>query len=164
MAEAKHLAHSLVSLLADPRIGWFTPTITAIEDLTAEQAARVPAEGFNCVWSVINHMNYWQEYLLLGLRGEKTDRLKQEGKDNWQEPRPPYQDHTWQADRERLFAVNKELAEVVISFSDQALGEPYAPDKAERFVVIQGIIAHNCYHTNEIISIRHMLGYWLKKT
>jgi hypothetical protein len=27
-----------------------------------------------------------------------------------------------------------------------------------------GLIAHNGYHTCEIISIRHMLGLWLERT
>lgn len=164
MPEAKHLAHALTTLLSDPRGGWFTPAIIAIEDLTSEQAAKVPAYGFNSAWAVVNHMSYWMEYLLLGLRGEKTDKLKQAGKENWHVINPPYLEPRWHADKEQLFAINTELAGVVSNFSDQSLSEPYAPDKAERYLVIQGIIAHNCYHTNEIISIRHMNGFWLKKT
>ena len=164
MSEAKHLAESLVKLLSDPQGGWFTPVSVALEGLGAVEAAKVPGQGFNSVWSVVNHMTYWQDYLLHRLRGEKEHSWGQTNKGSWQALRQPYLEHEWIADRESLFATNKVLAAVVGSFSDEELTQPYAEDRAERYLVIQGIIAHNCYHTNEIISIRHMLGFWLKKT
>jgi hypothetical protein len=39
--------------------GLFTPVTVAIADLMAEQAARVPAERFNCVWAVVTHVRFW---------------------------------------------------------------------------------------------------------
>ena len=164
MSEAKHLADALVRLLTDAEGGWFTPLSVALEGLNAEQAAKVPGQGFNCVWSVVNHMTYWHDYLLQRLRGEKERMWGQSNKGSWQVIKQPYLEHEWIADRESLFATNKVLAAVVASFSDEEMDQPYSEGKSERHVVIQGIIAHNCYHTNEIISIRHMLGYWLKKT
>ena len=164
MSEAKHLADSLVKLLSDPEGGWFTPVIVALEGLSPDQAARSPGQGFNSVWSVVNHMTYWQEYLQHRLRGEKEHSWGQTSKGSWQVIKQPYLEHEWIADRESLFATSQVLAAVVGSFSDEELSQSYAEGRAERYLVIQGIIAHNCYHTNEIISIRHMLGFWLKKT
>jgi uncharacterized damage-inducible protein DinB len=164
MSEAQHLADSLVKLLSDPQGGWFTPASVALEGLSADQAGKVPGQGFNSVWAVVNHMTYWQEYLLQRLRGEKENLWGKSNKGSWQVLKPPYLEHEWIADRESLFATNKVLSAVVASFSDEELSQPYVKDKSERHQVIQGIIAHNCYHTNEIISIRHMLGFWLKKT
>ncbi len=164
MSEAEHLADALVRLLSNPEGGWFTPVSVALEGLSAEQAARVPAQGFNSVWMVVNHMTYWQDYLVHRLRGEREYSWKPSSKGSWQSIKQPYLEHEWGADRESLFATNKALAAVVGALSDEELNQPYDEGRSERHKVIQGIIAHNSYHTNEIISIRHMLGLWLKKT
>lgn len=164
MSEGNHLADAMVELLTNPEGGWFTPVIVAIQGLSAEQAAQVPAERFNSAWGVVNHMSYWLEYLLLRFRGEPVEKLKEQGREDWKPIEKPYTEEAWKADCDRLFAVNKELAELVKGLSDKELDESYAEGKAKRCQVIQGIIAHNCYHTNEVISIRHMLGYWLERT
>jgi len=53
---------------------------------------------------------------------------------------------------------------VVRGWDDAMLDKPYGEGKPKSCQVIQGVIGHNCYHTNEIISARHMLGYWLERT
>jgi len=164
MSEAHHLSDALVGLVSNPENGWFTPVVVAIDGLTAEQAVTIPSQGFNSIWGVINHMSYWQEFLLLRLRGETVEQLKAEGKDNWQTIEKPGDEQAWKADCEHILAVNKELARFVEGLSDAELDEPYAEGGSKRYQVIHGIIAHNSYHTNEIISIRHMLGYWLERT
>jgi len=164
MSEANHLADALVGWLSDPDNGWFTSFVEAIKGLTDEQAAEIPSAGFNCIWAVLNHMSYCQEYVLHLLRGESEDTMEREGKKDWQPIVRPYEEQAWRADCEHLLALNKELSQVVAFFSDEELAKPYASGKAPRYQIIQGIIAHNCYHTNEVISIRHMLGYWLEKT
>lgn len=164
MSEANHLSIALAGFLSDPENGWFTPAMVAIEGLTAEQAAAIPAEGFNSVWGVVNHMSYWQEFVLHRLLGESVEHMKEEGKDNWKSVEQPYSEQAWRADCEHLNAINKELAEAVKRVGHDDLDKPYAEGKAKRCQVIHGIIAHNSYHTNEIICIRHMLGYWLEQT
>jgi len=52
----------------------------------------------------------------------------------------------------------------VASLSDEEIAQPTAPGRAKRYQAIQGLIAHNSYHTCEIISIRHMQGWWLERT
>ncbi len=163
MSEADHLSDALVGMLSRRHNGWFTPVVVAIEGLTPQQAAAIPAKGFNCIWGVINHMSYWQEFMLHKLRGEPVNSMRLEGKRNWQKIKNPGDEQAWKTDCENLFAINKELAGLVAGYSDAELDEPAAPGKPRRCQVIQGIVAHNSYHTNEIISIRHMLGLWLEQ-
>jgi len=33
-----------------------------------------------------------------------------------------------------------------------------------RAAAVLGILAHNSYHTAEIITVRHMQGWWLAET
>ena len=164
MSEAQHLSESLIGFLSDAEIGWFTPVVTAIQGLTSERAAKIPAAGFNSVWGVVNHMSYWLEYLLHRLKGEPVEPMAAEGKENWQLIPDPGDEQAWRSACERLFSLNQQMAELVAGLSDPDLETSYAEGRPKRYQVIHGVIAHNCYHTNEIISIRHMLGLWLEQT
>ena len=164
MSEAQHLADALEGLFANPEHGWFTPFSVAVTGLTAAQAASVPAPRFNSVWAVVNHTRFWQEVFLLRLRGLPVDREAFGAKNGWPPAGDPADEQTWQAACARAIAVNKELATLVAGLSDEELAQPTAPGRAKRYQAVQWLIAHNSYHTCEIISIRHMQGWWLERT
>lgn len=164
MTEAQHLSDALQGLFAQPDHGWFTSFATATDGLTAEQAAHVPAPRFNSVWGVVNHVRFWQEAMLLRLRGLEVDRSTLGAEDGWPPAGDSADENGWRSARERALEVNELLAKAVSGLSDQELAEPTAPGRALRYQVIQGIITHNSYHTCEIISIRHMQGLWLERT
>jgi len=159
MTEAYHLADALEGLLANAENGWFTSMTVAIAGLTAEQAAMVPAPRFNSIWAVVNHVRVCHDAVLRSLRG-----LPWATEDDWPPPGDPADEPAWQAAYERAIASNKELAAFIAGLADDALDQPLAPGEARRYQFIHGLIAHNGYHTCEIISIRHMLGLWLEQT
>jgi uncharacterized damage-inducible protein DinB len=164
MSQAGALAEALQGLFSNPDAGWFTPLSVAIQELTPDQAAKVPAERFNSVWGVVNHVRFWQEYMLLRLQGKPVDRKALGGKSGW--PLPPISpsEAEWDQAKERMFSANQSLAEYVSQLNDEALNQPLAPGRPSPYQVVQGLLAHNSYHTCEVISIRHMLGLWLEKT
>jgi uncharacterized damage-inducible protein DinB len=164
MSEGKHLSDALTGLISNPENGWFTPVIEAIKGLTGEQASKIPMEGFNSIWAIIDHMSYWQMFTLHRLRGESVEHLEDDPSRNWSNVYRPFDDREWQASCERLVSSNKELAETVYQYTDDEMDMPYMEGRPKRYQVIQGIIAHNCYHTNEVITTRHMLGLWLERT
>ena len=163
MSEAKHLSEALEGLFVDPQSGWFTPIMHAIDGLTAEQAAKVPAQGFNSVWGVINHVRFWQEYVLLRLEGKEVDRAALGSEHGWPAVPNPIDEQAWAAAHDRALEVNRELAQKIAGFGSAELSQPYIPGRARRDQIIQGVIAHNSYHACEVISIRHMLGLWLDR-
>ncbi len=164
MTQASSLSDALQGLFSNPDAGWFTPISASIQGLSSEQAAQVPAERFNSVWSVVNHVRFWQEFMLLRLQGQPPDREALGGKNGW----PPVpRDHLpsdWAADQKRMLAANQNLADFINTMDDDRLNQPVATGKPSPYQVIQGVIAHNSYHTCEVISIRHMLGLWLERT
>ena len=163
MTEAEHLADALTGFFGRADNGWFTSFATAVAGLTAQQAAWVPGPGFNSVWSLVNHVWFWQKFhlpLLRGLPAEQTLRHE----DDWAPVADPADEAAWQAACRRAVEVNAELAAYVAGLTDEELAQPSAPGKRRRQQVIQGIIAHNSYHTCEIISVRHMQGLWLEET
>jgi hypothetical protein len=163
MSEAQHLSDSLAGLFSHADHGWFTPFPVAVSGLTAAQAATVPAIKFNSVWAVVNHIRFWQEITLLRLQGLPMG--KEKWADNgWPPAGAPTDEAAWKRDWEAAIAANAELARYIATLSDETLSQPMAEGQASRWQVIQGLISHNSYHINEIISIRHMQRLWLEQT
>lgn len=162
--EAQHLSEALEGFLVRPDNGWFTPIAIAVSGLSAEQAARAPAPRFNSVWAIVNHVRFWHQYALLRLQSQPVDRQALGSETGWPPAGEPPDEQAWQADCQRLFSVNAELAALAAQYSTEELDQPYAPGRAKRFQVLHGVIAHNSYHTCEIISVRHMQGWWLEDT
>ena len=160
MSESEHLADALTGFLLDEEGGWFASAFTAMGDLTAAQAAKVPAERFNSVWTVVRHMAYWTSFLLFRLRGQEPEGL---GED-WAAIEDPASEAAWAEDKQKLADVTRELAALVGTWSDETLEQTYGENRPKHWQVIHGVINHNSYHTNEIISIRHMVGLWMEQT
>ena len=95
------------------------------------------------------------------LRGEDPGETLGE---DWLMIDDPANEDDWATDKEQLAAVARELADMVAGWNDELLEELFTKSGHNRRHVIQGVIAHNSYHTNEIICARHMLGYWLEQT
>ena len=163
MAEAQHLADVLKGLFGDPEHGLFSAFTIAVDGLTAAQAAAIPAPRFNSIWAVVNHVRFWQEYTLLRLRGLTIDRQALGAANGWPPAGDPGDEYAWRAARTRAIEVNQELAALIAQMTDDEVVQPSAPGRASRYQVIHGIIAHNSYHTCEVISIRHLQGLWLER-
>jgi uncharacterized damage-inducible protein DinB len=161
MSESEHLASDLIDSLLEEENGWFLPVFDALKGLKAEQAARSPGEKFNSPWSILRHMTYWTEAVKLRLEGK--DPTQKLGED-WATISDPTSEEAWAEDKLRLETITRELADIVRGWDDTFLLQLYRQRNRSYRQVIQGIIGHNCYHTNEIISMRHMLGYWLEET
>lgn len=162
MSEGQHLAEALEQLFINPAPGWFSPFMSVLEGMTAAQAAVVPAERFNSVWGVVNHVRFWQAAMLRQLQQQTVDfpALGSEDGSGW----PPVVDASdeaaWQTAQADVLSANRALAQYVAGLSDADLDERIS-DNAEwntRRHIIQSMIAHNSYHTCELITIRHMQG------
>jgi len=163
MSESTHLSDAIERFYTSPHNGWFASTTSAIQGLTAEQAAKVPAEGFNCVWAVLEHMRYWMEYMLLRLQGVVVDRASfMEGVEDWSAMPNPPSEVAWQAEQRWAAEALQKFTETVAHLSEEELNAEVNPGKPKRWQIIQGVLAHNAYHTCEIITIRHMQGLWLE--
>ncbi|HEV8192840.1 MAG TPA: DinB family protein [Ktedonobacterales bacterium] len=164
MSEAQHLAEALEVLFTGETPGWFSPIATATDGLTAEQASTVPRERFNSVWAVVNHVRFWQEAALRQLQGQEVDypALGSEDGSGWPPAGEPGDEAAWHAARARALEANAALATYVAGLTeadlDTSLGEGEAWNTRRHLVY--SMLAHNSYHTCEIISIRHMQGLW----
>jgi uncharacterized damage-inducible protein DinB len=159
MSESEHLSQGLDCFFGDPHNGWFTPITAAIAGLSANQAAFVPAPRFNSVWAVVNHIWLCNKMTLLRLQNQPVDHNALGTEDDWPRVTDPEDEIAWQAACQRMIAVNQELAQTIAEFSAEDLYQGLP----EHWKSIQGVLAHNSYHTCEIISIRHLQRLWVEE-
>jgi uncharacterized damage-inducible protein DinB len=139
--------------------------IACVEDLSAELAAR-HAEGFpHSVGQLVFHMNYWMDYELCRIRGE----------------RPKYPEHSaasfpsapssadvmeWGELRTRMANLLAAFAELAKSSPQELQGEIESAYDGDKKVagtleaVLWQMVAHNSYHVGQIAMVRRALGAW----
>ena len=164
MSEASHLAEALEGLFATPDLYWFVSYPEAVKGLSSVQAAAVPGARFNSVWGVTLHISKCQRFALAVLRGEAVEAGTFFAEGAWPPVPDPQDAEAWQKAKADLLAVNQALAECVAGLAPEALEQelPAAGMQAHQYIL--GHLAHNSNHINEIVSIRHMQGFWLEKT
>jgi uncharacterized damage-inducible protein DinB len=139
--------------------------LVCVEDLPAELAAR-HVEGFpHSAGQLVFHMNYWMDYELCRIRGE----------------RPAYPEHSSEAfpsapsprDAQDWDRLRKRFAGLLADFTKLAES---SPNEMQRQIetghegdtklagtleaVLWQMVAHNSYHVGQIAAIRQMLGAW----
>ena len=166
MSEAQHLSQALNRYFTNPNVGVFASFATATDGLTAAQAAAVPLPRFNSVWAIVNHVWFWEESLLRLLRGQPADHkaLGAPDESGWSSAGDPTDEAGWEAARARALATNAELAADIARLTPEELDGELEAWQTRKHRAIQAIIAHDSYHTCEIICVRHMQGLWLERT
>jgi len=138
--------------------------VACVEDISADLASR-QVDGFpHSIAQLVFHMNYWMEYELRRIRGE----------------RPKYPEHNaesfaassavdaaeWPRLRKQFGAMLAELAAVAQSARaelDREVGSVHAGDEKVAGTVeavLWQMVAHNSYHVGQIAMIRRVLGVW----
>lgn len=162
MSEVQHLAYVVENHFSNPESSSFAHFVVVTDGLTAEQAAKVPGKRFNSVWGVVNHVAFWQEVTRLNLLGQQinlADWGLTEMGGGWP-PLGEISDANWHAARQRALDGNKAFAQTIASLSESDLDKEMSWG-GKLWQGIYSIYSHNSHHTSEILSIRHMLGFWV---
>jgi uncharacterized damage-inducible protein DinB len=138
--------------------------IACVEDISAALAARQVAGFPHSIGQLVFHMNYWMEYELRRIRGQ----------------RPKYPEHNsesfpasvalgdaeWDRLRTRMAELLGEFAELAKSSAEELQREVEGVHEADKKVagtvedVLWQMLVHNSYHVGQIAMIRRMLGAW----
>jgi uncharacterized damage-inducible protein DinB len=140
-----------------------------VEDLSAELAAR-RVEGFpHSVGQLVFHMNYWMDYELRRIRGERPEYPEHSAESFPATPStadPKQAALEWDRLRARFAGLLNEFTALSKS-SRQELdrtietvheGDTKVAGTLE--AVLWQMVAHNSYHTGQIATIRRVLGAW----
>jgi hypothetical protein len=164
MSESSHLAEALQGLFSTPDLFLFTSYPAAVDGLTAAQAACSPGPRLNSVWRVTLHLTICQRFALAVLRGDKVDMNIFFAESAWPSIQDPLDGPAWEGAKTGVLTANYSLSECVAGFPTEKLEQDLPIVDMKAYAYIQGQLAHNSHHLNEIISIRHMQGLWLEKT
>jgi uncharacterized damage-inducible protein DinB len=143
--------------------------IACVEDLSAELAAR-RVEGFpHSVGQLVFHMNYWMDYELRRIRGERPGYPEHSAESFPAAPStadPKQAELEWDRLRERFAGLLNEFTALAKS-SRQELGRAIETGHegdtrvaGTLEAVLWQMVAHNSYHTGQIAMIRRVLGAW----
>jgi uncharacterized damage-inducible protein DinB len=138
--------------------------LACVEDISCDLAARQVAGFPHSIAQLLFHMNYWMDYDLRRIRGEK----------------PPYPAHNsesfpataalanaeWKRWQARFAALLNDTA--ALAGSDRAeldrQVETTHPSHLQRDHTLEAVlwqlVAHNSYHIGQIAMIRRFLGAW----
>jgi uncharacterized damage-inducible protein DinB len=139
--------------------------LACIEDISAEVAAR-RVEGFpHSIGALVFHMNYWMDYDLRRIRGERP-KYPAHNSESFPSRVTPEDATEWDRLREEFSALLNAVASLTQLSRDQLDREiePTHSSHKERAASLEAVlwqlIAHNSYHIGQIVMIRRMLGAW----
>jgi uncharacterized damage-inducible protein DinB len=139
--------------------------LACIEDVSAELAAP-QVEGFpHSIGQLVFHMNYWMDYELRRIRGERP--LYPEHSSESFPPGPtPADAQDWDRLRKRFAGMLTEFTALAKSSPEEMQRQIETVHEGDKQIagsleaVLTQMVAHNSYHTGQIAVIRRMLGVW----
>jgi uncharacterized damage-inducible protein DinB len=135
--------------------------VGCIEDLSFEFASR-RVDGFpHSIWHLVSHMNYWMDYELKRIHGERP-AYPIHADASW--PSTPANEIEWHKASADFRSLIDELS--ILSESpdlDREL-ENMHPNQGQRNYstreVLWQTMAHNSYHIGQVAMLRRMLNAW----
>jgi uncharacterized damage-inducible protein DinB len=139
--------------------------LACVEDLPVELAAR-HVEGFpHSVEQLVFHMNYWMDYELRRLRGERP-AYPEHSSESFPPAPTPADAQDWDRLRERFADLLSEFTSLAKASPEEMKRQIEGGHEGDMHVagtleaVLWQMVAHNSYHTGQIAMIRRALGAW----
>jgi uncharacterized damage-inducible protein DinB len=139
--------------------------IACVEDISAELAARQAAGFPRSVGQLVFHMNYWMEYELRRIRGERP-AYPAHSAESFPASPSPADEREWVRFREQLAHLLGEFAALAKSSPQELQREIESVHEGDKKVagtleaVLMQMVAHNSYHLGQIAMVRRALGAW----
>ena len=139
--------------------------LACVEDLTAEWAGRYAENLPHSVWQIVWHVNFWTDYELRRIRGEKP-HYPDHAAESWPKDMAPINEAEWKNDCARFADLIGVLAAMAESDSLELNREvpPMHANQETRTSTVRAILwqilAHNSYHVGQIALVRRALGVW----
>lgn len=155
--------HSLTELLRGK--GAHADPLACVEDLSAELAAR-PVPGFpHSVGQLLFHINYWMNYELRRIRGERP-KYPEHSAESFPTSPSPANAQEWDQLRRDFSWFLAEYATLAKSSPQEMQRQIESSREDDTKVagtleaVLWQMVAHTSYHIGQIVVIRQMLAAW----
>jgi uncharacterized damage-inducible protein DinB len=148
--------------------GAHVDSIACVEDISADLAAR-RIDGFpHSIGDLVFHMNYWMDYELRQIRGERP-KYPEHNAESFPSGASPLTVKEWEQLRSRFASLLADFAVVAQSPREELEREIEVAHEDVRNVahtleaVLWQTLVHNSYHVGQIAMIRRVLGAWPPK-
>ena len=139
--------------------------LICVDDLSAKLAARSVAGFPHSIGQLVFHVNYWMDYEVRRIRGERPEYPEHSSESFPPAPSP--------ADAQDWDRLRKRFAGLLADFAALAKSSPQEMQRQIETVhdgdtklagtleaVLWQMVAHNSYHTGQIAMMRRALGAW----
>ena len=145
--------------------GAHTDPSACIVDLSADQAAKSIAGFPHTIAQLVFHMNYWMDYELRRIRGQRRP-YPQHSAESF--PPSPFavDEEEWSRLKENFAALLSNFAELSKSPPEELNRQIESAHPGDTKLagtleaVIWQMVAHNSYHTGQVVVIRRAQGAW----
>jgi hypothetical protein len=127
---------------------WFVSGKTAMDGLTAEQAAWKDSAGNHSVGQLVYHLVFWNKQSLAKFKGEQPAKFSGNNDETFNNFDPKQ----WTSLMQEFDTTMTDLEKLVETADEKKLHE-WAP-------TIARIGTHNAYHIGEIVYVRKEQGSW----
>jgi uncharacterized damage-inducible protein DinB len=130
--------------------------LNALEGVSAEGASKHPIRGAHSIWELVHHVGSWNAIVLRRLRGEEVEVTTER---DW----PPVwevSEVAWRRALDNLSESHARIREFVATIQDAQLDvgdQKTSGERTSRYVVLHGMIQHNCYHAGQIVILKKAL-------
>ncbi len=126
----------------------------ALEGLDWKVARARPDRVPHSIFRLLNHMIYWQEWVVKWDDGKKP-RIPKHASGSWPGKEGPTSREEWERTVGRFEEVLDELERR--SRARDLLSKHGTKSRLEMF---QAVASHNSYHLGQVVLLRQMLGEW----
>lgn len=139
--------------------------LACLEDISAEIAARQVAGFPHSIGQLVFHMNFWMDYDLRRIRGEKPS-YPAHNSESFSPKLTPADAREWHELTKRFAALINDSARLADSPPEELQREiePTHASHKERSATLEAVlwqlVTHNSYHVGQIATIRRVLNVW----
>jgi len=142
--------------------------LACVDDIHAELAVRTVASYPHSIWQIISHMNYWMDYDMRRMAGERPP-YPEHAQESWPSSAGPASEEEWLSQLRRFGSLLDKL--MALSAADretlQRHVEPTHPSHETRASTVEAMLwqtlVHNSYHIGQIAMLRRCFGVWPPK-
>ena len=139
-----------------------SPVKAILKGVTAEQAARQPANGAHSIWALVLHMTGWRNEVAARATGQPAGEPAAGDYPAIGDPTPA----RWQSALAALDASHEHLMKVVRGMADAELLKPTNDPRnpplgtgVSYYELLHGIVQHDAYHAGQIAILKKVLGF-----
>ena len=139
--------------------------VASLEHVSAAVAGQT-VDGYpHSVWQIVSHMNYWMDYELRWIAGQRPAH-PEHAIESWPAELGPTSEADWNSARKELAARLEQFAALSESTPDmlraqvEAMHAGEASRTSSMESVLWQILVHNSYHVGQIALLLRCFGLW----